>query len=267
MKTAIVIPARYASTRFPGKPLALINGRSMLSRVVDVARNAARQHSSAHIYITTEDERIADHAQDLGVECILTTADCATGSDRVWAAVQQIAHKPDFIINLQGDAPFTPPEILTSLISFFNENQSYSGVVTPVHELSWNDLDQLRDNKKTTPFSGTTVLRYQTGPQAGYAFAFSKQIIPSIRNEDTLRKTEPSPVTQHIGVYGYSYDALEKFVSLPPSRLELIEGLEQMRCIENNLPIFTLKIKAPRGSIHTGIDTPEDLARAQDILS
>ena len=256
MRIAIVIPARYGSTRFPGKPLAKIGGRSMLSRVVDVAREAG----SADIIVTTEDQRIADHAKEIGVECILTSADCATGSDRVLEAVRKSGKKYDFVINLQGDAPFTPPEVVAALINAWTKNPKIE-VVTPVHQLNWKDLDRLRESKKTTPFSGTTVT---IDPQ-GRALWFSKTIIPALRQED--RSTALSPIYQHIGLYGFTMAVLEKFCALPQSRYEKLEGLEQLRLLENGIGVQTVRVEIESGLIQTGIDSPEDLKRAEALLA
>lgn len=157
MKTAIIIPARYGSTRFPGKPLALIGGQSMLGRVVALARSIAAEFDDCGVYITTDDTRIANHAGEIGVECLMTSTDCPSGSDRALQAAKQLPDQPDFIINLQGDAPFTPPDALRAVIDAFQKDASLS-VVTPVHALSWDDLDRLRENKKATPFSGTCAI-------------------------------------------------------------------------------------------------------------
>ncbi len=253
-KTAIIIPARYGSTRFPGKPLARIAGQSMLSRVVDLARKAAGGRAS--VTVTTDDQRIMNHAEeDIGVDCILTGS-CATGSDRVLEAAAQMEAKPDFIINLQGDAPFTPIEAIRAIIDAADGGHN---VVTPVHRLSWDGLDALRENKKTTPFSGTTCI---VGG-AGQAVWFSKNIIPAIRVED--RSQPLSPVYQHMGLYGYSYSALEAFCNLPQSYHEELEGLEQLRFLENGIAVQTVDIEdAP---LQSGIDSPEDLARAEAMLA
>lgn len=253
---AIIIPARYGSTRFPGKPLAQIAGRSMLGRVVDLARSVAQNYDDVGVYVTTEDQRIADHAADLGVACLMTGA-CATGSDRVLAAAQQLEVAPDFIVNLQGDAPLTPPEALHALIKAYLDDEDVQ-VVTPVHQLSWAGLDALRENKKTTPFSGTTAILAADGR----AVWFSKNIIPAIRKED--RGQAASPVYQHMGLYGYRYDALAAFCSWPESHYERLEGLEQLRFLENGVPIRAVTIAVDH--IHSGIDSPEDVTRAEAFL-
>lgn len=260
MTIAIIIPARYGSTRFPGKPLAMIGGQTMLSRVVNVARAAAENDKDIRIAVTTDDDRIAAHAREIGVECLRTAPECPTGSDRAYQAAMQMSPAPDFVINLQGDTPFTPPLILTRMIEEIRLHGPKIHVVTPVHQLSWEDLDRLRESKKTTPFSGTTVIRKGTS-----AIWFSKQIIPAIRKED--RSQEKSPVFQHIGIYGFAMKALERFVSLPPSLYETLEGLEQLRLIENGIDVQTIAVNAPPGSLSSGIDTPEDLKRAEKLLS
>ena len=262
MKIAIAIPARYGSTRFPGKPLAMIGGKTMLARVIELAKSAGADD----IFVTTDDSRIADHAAEIGVECIMTPDTCTTGSDRVRAALNQKTKeneksKPDYVINLQGDAPFTPPQVLASLIETIKSDQPE--VVTPVHRLSWDDLDRMRENKKATPFSGTCAVINE----AGHAMWFSKNIIPAIRKEADLRQSGPlSPVRQHMGVYGYRVDVLEKFCTLPQGIYEKLEGLEQLRLIENGIPIRAAEVEIEAGEIQSGIDTPEDLARAEKFL-
>lgn len=263
MKLAIAIPARYGSTRFPGKPLAMIAGKTMLERVVDVAREAAKTCDDVQIFVTSEDKRIHDHAQQIGVACIDTPASCLTGSDRVLSAIRQLDVWPDFIINLQGDAPFTPPDVLVKIFDAFQQNNRLE-VVTPVHRLRWSDLDRLRETKAQTPFSGTTAV---LSPQ-GRALWFSKNILPVMRKEEELRGCEAlSPVYQHIGLYGFRCDVLEKFCMLPQSRYEELEGLEQLRMLENGIHVQTVAIEIEEGAIQSGIDSPEDIARAERYLA
>jgi 3-deoxy-manno-octulosonate cytidylyltransferase (CMP-KDO synthetase) len=262
MQIAIAIPARYGSTRFPGKPLAEIGGKSMLNHVVDLAREVASEYDDITVFVTTEDTRIEEHAKSLGVDCVLTTDDCATGSDRVLAALRQMPDRPDFVLNLQGDAPFTPPSVVHAIIKAFHNNPE-AQVVTPVHALSWDDLDRLREAKKTTPFSGTTAVVDDTGQ----ALWFSKNILPAIRKEDELRAaSDTSPVHQHIGLYGYRTDILEQFCELPMGLYETLEGLEQLRMLENGIKITAVKVDIDKGKIQSGIDTPEDLERANAAI-
>lgn len=265
MRIAIAIPARYGSTRFPGKPLAEIGGKSMLSRVVDLARDVAHDAKERGVdisyFVTTEDARIADHADEIGAPCVVT-GDCETGSDRVLAALK-VREKngepmPDFVLNLQGDAPFTPKSVVEGIIQTF-EKTSEAEVVTPVHPLRWDDLDRLRTAKETTPFSGTTAI---IGADQK-ALWFSKNIIPAIRKEESLRAaSDTSPVHQHIGLYGFRVDILERFCALPMGVYETLEGLEQLRLLENGISITAVPVDIDKGDIQSGVDTPEDLARA-----
>ena len=263
MRIAIAIPARFGSTRFPGKPLAKIGGQSMLGRVVELARSVANDDTAIDVFVTTEDQRIADHADEIGVECIITPDDCPTGSDRVLAALKIRGEMPDFVLNLQGDAPFTPPEAVKALIQAFKDNPN-AEVITPVHRLRWADLDRLRESKKTTPYSGTTAVV----DMDGRALWFSKNIIPAIRKEEALRaESDLSPVYQHMGLYGFRTDILERFCALPQGVYEQLEGLEQLRMLENGINVQTVLIDIDQGRMQSGIDTPEDLARANTYLS
>ncbi len=259
MRLAIAIPARYGSTRFPGKPLAVINGKTMLQRVVEVARKAAEGYEHVDIFVTTEDSRIRDHATEIGVMCITTPASCPTGSDRVLSAIRQLDDWPDFIVNLQGDAPFTPPSVIRKIFRHFKDHKT-TEVVTPVHQLSWKDLDRLREAKKTTPFSGTTAI-IDANKRALW---FSKNIIPAVRKENDMRLHSPlSPVHQHVGLYGFRSDILEKFCQLPQGVYEEFEGLEQLRMLENDIRIDTVEMDIEHGMIQSGIDSPEDIERAE----
>ncbi len=259
MKLAIAIPARYGSTRFPGKPLAMIAGKSMLERVSEVAKKATEPYNDIDIFITTEDKRIADHANEIGMACISTPPICLTGSDRVLSAIRQLDQWPDFIINLQGDAPFTSPLVIQKIFGHFKANPN-SQVITPVHRLSWTDLDRLRKAKEKTPFSGTTAIINEDKQ----ALWFSKNIIPAIRGEKELRQASPiSPIYQHIGLYGFRSDILEKFCSLKQSNYEHLEGLEQLRMLENDIQISAVEIDIDEGMIQSGIDSPQDIKRAE----
>ena len=257
----IVIPARYGSTRFPGKPLAQIAGKSMLQRVVELAQKAIDGRDNIDILVATEDERIANHAAEIGVAYVVTSDECRTGSDRALEAINQLETKPDFVLNLQGDAPFTPLSAINAILDSFNEKTE---VVTPIHQLRWDDLDHLRESKKTTPFSGTTAIIKDNGE----AVWFSKNILPAIRKEKDMRlSADLSPVHQHMGLYGFRVDILEQFCALPQGHYEALEGLEQLRMLENDIKIQTVKVEVDAGRMQSGIDTPEDLARAEAILS
>lgn len=263
MKTAIIIPARYNSTRFPGKPLALIGGKSMLSRVVDIANKAAKGLSDVTVLVATDDPRIGEHAQSFGARAVMTPEECKTGSDRALAALEEAKLTPDIVVNLQGDAPFTPVSAVRGIIDALSKNKN-ADVATPVYKLSWDALDKLRTNKRMTPFSGTTAIVMADGR----AVWFSKNIIPAIRKEKALReKSDMSPVLQHIGLYGFRLEALKEFCTLPMGQYELLEGLEQLRMLENGMHVQAVTVNLPKGLTLSGIDSPEDLKRAQEIAA
>ncbi len=261
MNISIIIPARYGSTRFPGKPLVEIAGQSMLSRVVDIAKKSAAGHNKISITVATEDERILNHAKEIGVAAVMTSEDCATGSDRVLEAVLKTNPNCDFVFGLQGDAPFTPVDAISMMIDEVKKNSDIQ-VITPVINLRWSELESLRQNKKQTPFSGTTAIINHEGK----ALWFSKNIIPAIRNEQRYIQSDYSPVHQHLGLYGFKVETLEKFVSFPQGKYEKLEGLEQLRLLENDIPIHTVTLNVEAGLAQAGIDSPEDVARAEKIL-
>lgn len=260
MKTAIIIPARYGSTRFPGKPLARLMGRSILQIVYQNALNASSEKEN--VYVATDDGRIEAHCAQANMRCVMTSSACETGTDRVLEALGYLKETPDNVINLQGDAPFTPPDFIRAIIDGLEQNEE-ADIVTPVEQLSWDALDKLRIQKTTTPFSGTTAILGARNK----ALWFSKQIIPAIRKEKELReKNTLSPVCRHIGLYGYKREALQKFGTLAPSRYEELEGLEQLRAIEAGINIHCVVVDYKGRPALSGIDSPEDLERAEQLL-
>ncbi|MCJ2188345.1 3-deoxy-manno-octulosonate cytidylyltransferase family protein [Novosphingobium beihaiensis] len=260
----IVVPARYGSTRLPGKPLLPIAGRTLLERVVAVARVAAGLAGDCAVVVATDDERIRDHAGEIGAEAVMTPETCDSGSARACAAALMRAEqteKPGLVINLQGDAPFVPPEVVAGLVRTLREGAA--DVATPVYRLDWARLDALRAHKRQAPFSGTTCVRAADGR----ALWFSKTILPAIRGEAKLREAGPlSPVWQHLGLYGYRMAALEWFGAAPQGAYEVLEGLEQLRFLEAGRTIATVEIDPPSHAM-SGIDTPEDLALAEETIA
>ena len=260
-RALIVIPARYGSTRLPGKPLLPIAGRTLLERVLANARVAARVAGDCDIVVATDDRRIADHAQSLGGDAAMTSPDCDSGSARAFAAAMQHPRRSAHVINLQGDAPFVMPSVIADLIETLRNGSA--DVATPVYRLDWQRLDRLRAHKQAAPFSGTTCVRAGDGR----ALWFSKSILPAIRDEARLRREgEISPVWQHLGLYAYRMAALEWFASAPQSHYERLEGLEQLRFVENGWTVATVAVDPPRHAL-SGIDTPEDLALAEDAIA
>lgn len=258
----IVIPARFASQRLPGKPLIPIAGRTLLARVVAIAREGARRVGNADVVVATDDARVLDHAQELGCETVLTDAAISSGSGRAWAVARDRKTKPPIIVNLQGDAPFAQPAMIAALIAALR-NSTTCGVATPVVQLSWEALEALRHHKHASPFSGTTCVRRADGQ----ALWFSKAIIPAIRDEAQLRQASPlSPVFRHIGLYAYRFDALGRFEATIPTPYERLEGLEQLRFLESGEDILTVEVAALPHAM-SGIDTREDVAMAERLLA
>ncbi|MDF0486703.1 3-deoxy-manno-octulosonate cytidylyltransferase [Sphingomonas sp. H39-1-10] len=257
----IVIPARYGSTRLPGKPLVSIAGRTLLSRVVAIAREGARRVGNAEVVVATDDPRILDHARELGCAAVMTDPAITSGSGRAWAVARERLVPPPIVVNLQGDAPFAAPDMIAALITALRA--SPCGVATPVVRLDWRALDALRAHKLASPFSGTTCARRADDR----ALWFSKAVIPAIRNEGRLRgASDLSPIFRHIGLYAYRFAALRRFEETEPTPYEVLEGLEQLRFLETGEDILTVAVAPPRHAM-SGIDTPEDVAMAEALIA
>ncbi len=264
MSTLIVVPARFDSVRFPGKPLALINGISMVRRTAQAAQKAAAQIEDCNYVVATDNDDIKTHCIKHGIPAIMTPQDLTTGSDRAFAAAKAFAptldYTAEYIVNLQGDAPFTP---INQIVAVAKALKKGADVATPYIQLTWDALDHLRAHKLKTPFSGTSVIVSADNK----AIWFSKNIIPAIRKETALRKTiELSPICRHVGLYAYTRGALEKFVNWPESQFENLEGLEQLRLLENGLTIECVRVDPPKIAT-PGIDTPEDLELAEALIA
>jgi 3-deoxy-manno-octulosonate cytidylyltransferase (CMP-KDO synthetase) len=192
---------------------------------------------------------------------MMTDPDIASGSGRACAAALALPEKPGMVVNLQGDAPFIPPEIVAQLIVALRASRF--DAATAVVRLAWNELDALRAHKLASPSSGTTCV---SGPD-GRAIWFSKSIIPAIRDEMELRRTEArSPVLGHLGLYAYRLEALERFERAPVSAYERLEGLEQLRFLELGLSMLAVEIP-PSPHVMAGIDTPQDVAWAEAVMA
>lgn len=256
----IVIPARYGSTRLPGKPLHPIAGRMLLERVAAIAVAAARQLGDAEVLVATDDERILTAARRLGLEAVMTASEISSGSGRALAALKATGRSAGLVVNLQGDAPFTAPEHIVEIVQA--ARGSAADVTTPVVQLDWARLDALIAHKQTTPASGTTCIR----DSAGRAVWFSKTVLPFMRKQAELRAAGPmSPVLQHIGLYCYRTPALEAFEAAPQSAYEQLEGLEQLRLIELGLDIRAVIVR-PAPITMSGVDSPADVERAERLI-
>lgn len=261
MTDLIVIPARYGSTRLPGKPLLHIAGRMLIERVGAIARAAAREIGDIEVLVATDDSRILDAVTALGFDAVMTDPEISSGSGRALAAMRAAGRNPALVVNLQGDAPFTSSAHVVEIVR--HARQSRADVTTPVVELDWARLDAMRAHKQSTPASGTTCIR---GPD-GRALWFSKAILPFMRKEAALREAGPlSPVLQHIGLYCYARAALEAFEAAPPSHYEVLEGLEQLRLLELGLRIDAVIVEAARITM-SGVDSPADVERAEQLIA
>ena len=254
MKVAIVIPARYGSKRLPGKPMIPVAGVSLLHRVVRIAK--AVKGVSA-VYVATDDQRVADHAAEIGVSALMTPSDLATGTDRVHAAIALMADKPDAVVNLQGDAVLTPSWVVQALVDEFHADPQVGMVTAAVH-CSWEQLAEIEAHKRKSPTSGTLV----TMDLKGRALYFSKTIIPNLRNRDFAKP----PVYRHIGIYGYGVEVLERLSRLEQTPLERAEQLEQLRALENGIPIKVALVDY-RGRTHGSVDTPQDIGVVEAIIA
>ncbi|NDV47204.1 3-deoxy-manno-octulosonate cytidylyltransferase [Paludibacter sp. 221] len=262
-KILIVIPARYASTRLPGKPLVKIAGKEMIKRVAEIAAYVSDRNESCGYIVATDDERIVDFCKLNNIPVTMTSETCKSGTERCWDAVQKTGETPELIINLQGDNPLCPSWFIDEMIKCWKEDKQ-AQVFTPCVHLSWEEYDRMKEAKKTTPYSGTTVLI----DKYGYALAFSKMTIPAVRKEEKLREVlEKSPVRRHIGLYAYTYDALKGYFDEEPSPYELPEGLEQMRFLHNRIPVKMVEVDYRGRKSMSGVDSPEDVERAEKIIA
>lgn len=263
MRAILIIPARYGSTRLPGKPLMRIAGQTMLSRVCAIARAAAQGRGNIDVVVATDDARIGAHCEDIEAPWVMTPSSCPSGTDRALAALRQLPRVYDVVISLQGDAPLTPPDFVTATLRAFEADPAIE-VVTPAARLSWPELDRLRAQKRETPFSGTCVV-VDTHRKARW---FSKQIIPAMRHESTLRRQGGlSPVLRHVGLYGYTRQMLETYVTLPAGYYEQLEGLEQLRVLEHGYGIHVVEVDYRGRAAMSGVDSPEDVARAEALIA
>lgn len=259
----IVIPARYASSRLPGKPLIKIAGKEMILRVAEIAKHICNDNINCSYVIATDNYKIIEFCQSHNLNAVMTSEKCTNGTERCMDAISKLQITPKLIVNLQGDNPLCPPWVIQSLI---NDWHSYdASVYTPYVHLSWEEYELLKESKRITPYSGTTVLV----DKKGYALAFSKNIIPTIRNiENAVNNLPKSPIRKHIGLYAYTYDTLANYLTLdtPEYELPYIEGLEQMRFLYNGLKIKMVEVDYRNRETASGVDSPEDIEKAEDII-
>jgi len=264
MDAVIVIPARYASTRYPGKPLVALRGangtaRSLLERSAMAARAAAAATPGVTgIHVATDDDRIAAEARRIGVDVILTDPACANGTERVAQAVTRAGLSQPIIVNLQGDAPLTPPHFVTALVAALREDPARQ-VATPVLRCDAEALENFRADRRAGRVGATTVVRDATG----HALYFSKEVIPFT---GALKPGDPIPVFHHVGLYAYTPAALALYAGLPPGELERLEGLEQLRFLEHGHRIAAIEVAAP-GAAFWELNNPSDVPLIESYLA
>ncbi len=251
----IVIPARHGSQRFPGKPLAALRGaggeaRSLIQRAWEAAMAVPGVEG---VWVATDDDRIASAARGFGAEVVMTPETCRNGTERVAAAVDALGLSARVVVNLQGDAPLTPPWFVTALIDALDGAEG-PAMATPVLRCSDDTLAMFREDRRHGRVGGTTAV---VGADRR-ALYFSKEVLP-------FGGGGAVPVFHHVGVYAYTPEALSAYGALPPGRLELAEGLEQLRFLEHGLPVTCVEVE-DRGRAFWEVNTPEDIARVESML-
>jgi 3-deoxy-manno-octulosonate cytidylyltransferase (CMP-KDO synthetase) len=239
MKVMIVIPSRMASTRFPGKPLADIGGKPMVVRVMEQARKA----NAGDVFVAVSEPEVQAAVEAAGGRAVMTDADLPSGSDRIWQAVQRLVAagepRPDVIINVQGDEPLLPPELIADCVAAFARLPD-ADVITYSHSIT-DPADQ------TNPTKVKVVTT-----ESGRALYYSRSPIPY----------NAAVMQRHVGFYGYTYAALERYVAHAPTPLQKQEDLEQLRGLEIGLRYYVLT--TPHEPI--GVDTPADLEAVKKLL-
>lgn len=242
-----IIPARYASTRFPGKPLADILGKTMIQRVYEQAKSCLDD-----ILVATDDQRIYDTVLGFGGKAVMTSPDHQSGTDRCYEAYKKQNSPYDVIVNIQGDEPFISPSQIELIKACFDDQETQ--IATLVKPFRADDDFETLFN----PNSPKVVLNSKM--QAMY---FSRSVIPYMRGKDHLQWLKNHTYYKHIGMYAYKAEVLEKITALPPSVLEKVESLEQLRWLENG---YTIKAGITEEET-IGIDTPEDMQKAIQYLN
>ena len=243
MKFIGIIPARYASTRFPGKPLALLGGKPVIQHVYE--KVAAVLEAA---YVATDDERIYDVVKSFGGQVVMTRTDHKSGTDRIEEAIEKIGGEWDVVVNVQGDEPFVAKNQLDTICHCFDDP------TTQIATLG-------------KPFESMEAVQNPNSPKIvvdnmGFAMYFSRSVIPYVRGKEMSSWLTHYPFLKHLGIYAYRKDVLRQVTQLPQSSLEIDESLEQLRWLQNGF-----KIKVGTTDVETvGIDTPQDLERAEEFL-
>ncbi len=256
MNAVIFIPARYASTRYPGKPLVELTGasgekKSLIRRSWEAAQMVEGARAT---YVLTDDDRIAEAARGFGAEVLMTSSEARNGTERCAEAVAQLEVEPDVVVNLQGDAPLTPAWFVQALIDRMAD--WHVQMCTPVLRCDAETLANLVTDRREGRVGGTTAVMKSDGT----AIYFSKEVLPYVGD-----LSHPPEVWHHVGVYAYRPDALRRYGDWPEGAIEKAEGLEQLRFIENGAAVTCVPVEA-RGRVFWELNNPVDVARIEAVL-
>ena len=257
---AIIIPARYASTRYPGKPLVPLKGASGVAKSL-IQRSwecASSVPGCSGVWVATDDDRIAAEVVRFGGRVVMTSADCANGTERCADALSQLGELPDIIVNLQGDAPLSPTFVVEKLAARLDEDPE-AAMATPAVRCSQSLYEHLAADAAQGRVGGTTVVF----DRASRALYFSKQIIPFLPR--TALDDGIMPIHLHLGLYAYRRSALSLYAAADASELERLEGLEQLRFLELGLPVSVVQL-APLDWDSIELNNPSDVALIERVL-
>lgn len=260
MSVVIIIPARYASTRYPGKPLVELRGaggeaRSLIRRSWDAAMSVP---GIDRVIVATDDDRIREHAQAFGAEVAMTSTTCRNGTERVAEAVANLGLTPEIVVNLQGDAPLTPAWFIEDLVAGLRDDAG-AALATPVLNCNGRMRADLIADRHAGRVGGTTAV---FGPDMR-ALYFTKEVVPFAAGP--FGHDEETPVHHHVGVYAYRPDALADYATWPEGRLEKLEGLEQLRFLEQGRPVRCVLVEA-RGREFWELNNPEDVPKLEQMM-
>ncbi|WP_068116080.1 3-deoxy-manno-octulosonate cytidylyltransferase [Tropicimonas marinistellae] len=261
MSVLIAIPARYASHRYPGKPLVPLKGASGQSRTL-IQRSweaAIAVDGVDRVVVATDDTRIRAEAEAFGAEVVMTSPACANGTERCAEAHARIGGDYEIVVNLQGDAPLTPTWFISDLVAGLRADQE-AEIATPVLRCDGRALANLKDDRAAGRVGGTTAVfdRFQR------ALYFSKEVVPYTAT--VYAPEAETPVFHHVGVYAYRAAALATYPSWPHGPLERLEGLEQLRFLENGRYVLCVEVEA-RGRLFWELNNPQDVPRLEEMMA
>ncbi len=257
MKSVIFIPARYASSRYPGKPLVELTGadgvkKSLIQRSWEAAKAVDGVDA---VYVLTDDDRIRDASVAFGADVLMTSSDARNGTERCAEGLAQLDDQPDVVVNLQGDAPLTPAWFVEDLLAAVAADEDVQ-MATPVLRCDKETLTNFVTDRLNSRVGGTTAAIRPDGK----ALYFSKEVLPYVGSLDN-----PPEVWHHVGVYAYRPKALAAYGSWPEGPLEKAEGLEQLRFLENGWPITCVPVEG-RGRVFWELNNPIDVERIEAVL-